>query len=100
MKYKERNGLFYSTWWEPAFEHHIMVPTPDNFGSQLKVGLDAIKWLHEQYPNLSGDASMSRLDETEKAWYDFDWGATREGDAFIFYFKDPKVAAHFKLAWG
>lgn len=101
MKYREKNGVHYVPWWEPNFEHHVILVTSGGFGTHLKTGLDAMKWIQGQYPDLSGDASMSRLDESDKAWYDYDWGVSREGDhEFIFYFKDPKVAAHFKLAWG
>lgn len=97
--FQQIRGSLYVPWWEPQFEYHVALGKPRD-EQHVWVGVESYRWLLANYPDLKGDYNMSRYSETELPWYDYDWGMSREDPLTLFYFKDPKVAAHFKLVWG
>lgn len=98
MQYHDHNGHPYVPWWAEHFPHHVFVKDTDH-DFRLKAGLDAINWLKENYPDSNGDDNVCRYSDTDIPWYDYDWGFSREGDLNVVYFKDGRMATHFKLVW-
>lgn len=101
MRFVETKGIQYVVWWEPHFPHHVVVfPNPNLVSSRYRMGIEVLEWMNTHYPDLCGDTSQNRLAEDDRPYHSYDWGYTLESSAGIFYFKDPAVAAHFKLVWG
>lgn len=97
-QYLTHDGIQYLPWWEDYFPYHVFVRNSDD-RFLMKNGFDAVVWLRETYPDTNGDDNIHRYTETDLPWYEYDWGLSRETDRYLLYFKDAKIAAHFKLVW-